>query len=93
MTINREDIARIINGLAAAISLVVALALPVGYGLVAYHDLSDVLSFKAKVKASALNGLIASTPDLWMYAENQMQGLMSREPVLLEEEHIRVLDD
>ena len=93
MTINREDIARIINGLAAAISLVVALALPVGYGLVAYHGLSDVLSFKAKVKASALNGLIASTPDLWMYAENQMQGLMSREPVLLEEEHIRVLDD
>ena len=93
MTINREDIARIINGLTVAISLLVALALPIGYGLVAYHDRSDALSFKAKVKASALDGLIASTPDLWMYAENQMQGLMSREPVLLEEEQIRVLDD
>ena len=92
MTTDKAQIARIFNRLAATLALLVALALPLAYGLLAYDDLSDSLTFKAKVKASALNGLIVTTPDLWMYAENQLQGLISREPVLLEEERIRVLD-
>lgn len=92
MTINKEDIARVVNRLAVTISLLVALCLPLTYGMLAYRDLSAELTFKAKVKASALNGLIASAPDLWVYAENRMQGLISREPVLLDNEAIAVRD-
>lgn len=92
MTTDREGTARIINGLAAAISLLVALSLPLGYGLVAYHHRSEELSFKARVKASALNDWIATTPDLWRYAESQLPSLLAREPVRLEAEQIRVLD-
>ena len=93
LTINKEDIARIISGQAATISLLLALCLPLGYGLVAYHDRAEELSAKARIEAAALNGLIAAAPDSWMYAENQMQSLMARESVRLDEEQIRVLDD
>ena len=92
MTTDRRDIARILNRLAVTLALVVAISLPVSFGLIAYNDLSDSLSFKAKVKAAAFNGLIASSPDLWMYAENQMNGLIQREPFLYEGERIEVRD-
>lgn len=62
MTTKRKNIARIINGLAAAISLLVALSLPVGCGLVVYTQRGDELSFKAEIKAAALSLLIAAAP-------------------------------
>ncbi len=93
MTANREDIARIINRLAAAISLLVALSLPVGYALVAYTHLSDELSFKAEIKASTLDGVIAFMPDRWKYAEKRLQTLLASEPVRFADEQIRVYDE
>ena len=92
MKINREDIARIINGLAVAVSLLVALCQPLGYGLVAYHDRVEDLSAKARVEAAALNGLIAAAPDSWRYAESPLRGLLAREPVRFEDELVRVFD-
>lgn len=92
MTNDRADIAHILNRLAITLALVVAILFPVSFGLIAYNDLSDSLSFKAKVKTAAFNGLIASSPDLWMYAENQMNGLIQREPFLHEDERIEVRD-
>ena len=92
MTNDRTDIARILNRLAAALALVVVISLPTSFGLVAYNNLSDSLDFKAEAKAAAFNGLIASTPDLWMYAENQISGLIQREPFLRGDERIEVRD-
>ena len=92
VTDRQEDIAHIINCLAATISLLVALCLPLGYGLLAYHDRSAALSFKARVEASALNGLIATAPERWMTAESALRSVLSREPVRLEEEQVRVFD-
>jgi PAS domain S-box-containing protein len=87
-----ERIARIINRFSVAIACVVALSLPLGYALISLHDLEEALDFKARVKASALSTLIASNPDVWQFAENRIQGLISREPVPLEHEWLRVLD-
>ncbi|MBS1230004.1 MAG: domain S-box protein [Proteobacteria bacterium] len=92
MKIKREDIARIINGVAAAISLLLALCLPLGYGLVAYHDRAEELSAKARTAAAALNGLIAAAPDSWRYAEGPLRGLLARKSGRLEDEQIRVFD-
>lgn len=83
---------RAINCLALVIALVVALGIPIGYFYISYHDIVDAIDFKAKVKASALSGLIASNPDLWVFAENRLQGLISREPVPLGNEVVQVIN-
>jgi diguanylate cyclase (GGDEF)-like protein/PAS domain S-box-containing protein len=81
-----------VHHFALAMALLVALSIPLGFGIVSYQDITESLNFKAKVKASALSSLIASNPDVWMYAENRIQGLISREPVPLADELVQVLD-
>lgn len=88
----RDPVARIITRLALIVGLVVTVSLPLLYLATAFRDASDVLAFKAKIKATALSGLIASAPDDWIFAENRIQGLVSREPVPLEHEQIKVFD-
>ena len=90
--VSKQDIARIINRLAVAISLLVALSLPVGCCLVAYHHRGDELSFAAKAKAAALDELIAAAPDRWMSAEGRLPALLARESVRSSDEQIRVVD-
>ncbi|MFA7281551.1 MAG: EAL domain-containing protein [Sterolibacterium sp.] len=92
MSARKDPVAQIITRLATVVALVVAISLPLGYMMVALENASQSLEFKARVKASALNGLIASTPDIWMFAENRIQGLISREPVPLETELVQVFD-
>ena len=89
----KQDIARIINGLAVVISLLVALSLPIGYGLVAYTHRGDELSFKARIKALTVSGLIAAAPDRWQFAENRLQSLLAREPIRFADGQIGVFDD
>lgn len=91
--LSKQDIARIINGLAVAISLLVALSLPIGYGLVAYTHRGDELSFKARVKALTVNALIAAAPDRWQFAENRLQSLLAREPIRFADGQVGVFDD
>lgn len=87
-----DKIERLIHRFALGVALLVALSIPLGYWLVAYQGISDSLDFKAKVKASALSSLIASTPDVWVFAENRIQGLISREPVPLDDELVEVFE-
>jgi diguanylate cyclase (GGDEF)-like protein/PAS domain S-box-containing protein len=87
-----NEVGRVITRLALLLALVVGLGIPAGYWLTAHTSFSETLTFKARVKASALNGLIADAPELWVFAENRMQGLIAREPVPLTSELIEVLD-
>ena len=87
-----NQLAKILTRLAIMISALVGLSLPIGYGLVAYNDLSESLAFKAKIKAHAQSDLINTLPDIWMYAENQIYGILSREPVMLDNELIQIFD-
>ena len=92
MQAHREGVARIITRLALIVGLAVAISLPLIYALTAFSDASEGLAFKAKIKASAFTSLIASNPDEWFFAENRIQGLISREPVALDDEQIRIFD-
>jgi diguanylate cyclase (GGDEF)-like protein len=82
----------IVTRVALAVALVVTLAPPLGYWITAYKDFGGGLEFKAKVKATALSDLIATSPELWMYAENRLQGLLVREAFPLDTELVRVYD-
>lgn len=88
-----DKVLTIVTRVALLVALAVALAPPVGYWVVAYNDFSGQLQFKARVKATALAGLIATNPDVWMYAENRLQGLLTSEPVPLDTEAVEVYDD
>ncbi|MGD9825125.1 MAG: EAL domain-containing protein [Desulfobacter sp.] len=37
--------------------------------------------------------MITTLPQTWMFAENRMQGILAREPVLLENEFVQIFDD
>ncbi len=74
------------------VAALVAVSLPLGYALTAFGDITNSLSFKARVKASALETMIAANPRMWMFAENRMQGLIEREPVPLEGELVQIFD-
>jgi len=87
-----NKLVRILTRLAIVISILVGISLPIGYGLTAYNNLSELLSFKAKIKASAHTDLITTLPETWMYAENRIHGLLSREPVVLSNELIEIFD-
>jgi diguanylate cyclase (GGDEF)-like protein/PAS domain S-box-containing protein len=93
MTLRGADHATsVINRMAIFIAIIVAISLPAGYAWTSLTSAAAALEFKAKVKAASLNGLISSSPDIWMLAENRIQGLISREPVPLAEEHIQIID-
>jgi PAS domain S-box-containing protein len=83
---------RHIHRFALTTALLLTLSIPFGYGLVSYRDYADSLDFKARVKASTLSALVASNPDTWMFAENHLQGLLSREPVPLDAEFVQIID-
>jgi diguanylate cyclase (GGDEF)-like protein len=87
-----DHIIHFIKRLSVVISVVIGLSLPLGYVAIAYQDLSDSLSFKAKIKAIGQSELITQLPDTWMYAENRTQGILKREPVLLDKELIELFD-
>ena len=90
--LSHDQIASIVRRMTLVVALVVAFSLPLGYWVIMFRDLSANLQFKAKVKATAFSSLIAGNPELWIYAENQMQGRLTREPVPLETELIQVYD-
>lgn len=88
-----DRVASVVSRVALLVASLVAVALPLAYALIAYADFSHDLEFKAKVKATAFSGLITSSPDVWMFAENRMQGLLAREPVPLNSEAVHVYDE
>ncbi len=85
-------LSRFLTRLAAIIAVLVGVSLPIGYSLVAYHDLSESLIFKAQIKAHAQEDLITTLPETWMYAENRIQGILTREPVVLSNQQIQIFD-
>ena len=87
-----ERVARIVTRLAAVVAGIVILGLPAGFAAISLRELRSQIEFKAQVKAAALAELVATMPDAWMYAENRIQGLVSREPVPLRNEWLRVID-
>jgi len=81
---------RTIQRVALLLAFLTVLSIPLGYWFASHGDLAAALDFKARVKAAALSSLIASNPDTWMFAENRVQGLISREPVPLADEIVQV---
>lgn len=92
MQARSDRIARVITRLAVGVAVLAVISAPLGYSLIVLRDVNRELEFKARVKATALSGLIAENPDAWMFAKNRLEGLMAREPVPLAGEQVEVFD-
>ena len=92
MDLNNNQLTRFLTRLSIIISVLVGTSVPISYGLIAYYDLGESLSFKAQIKANSQTELITSMPDMWMYAENRIQGLLKRAPVVFDNELVQLFD-
>lgn len=92
MSPHNDLLARFITRYAIMVASLVVLTIPMGYFINTYIDTGNALAFKAEVKSNVLNDLISDSPDTWMYAENRINGLISREPVILKSEFVEVFD-
>jgi len=93
MQARSDRIARVITRLAVGVAVLAVISAPLGYSLTVLRDVNRELEFKARVKATALSGLIAENPDAWMFAKNRLEGLITREPVPLAGEQVEVFDN
>lgn len=92
MTPDNNLLTRFLVRLSAIIAVLVGISLPIGYSVIAYHNLAESLVFKARIKAHGQGELITTMPDTWMYAENRIQGILKREPVVLDNELVQLYD-
>jgi diguanylate cyclase (GGDEF)-like protein/PAS domain S-box-containing protein len=92
MTPEKNQLTRFLSRLSTVIAVLVGISLPIGYGLVAYNNLAESLVFKAQIKAHGQGELITTMPGTWMYAENRIQGMLKREPLVLDNELLQLYD-
>ena len=85
-----DRVSLIITRLAAIVAVLVTISLPLGYGVISFKNFSATLEFEAKVKAHALTGLVASSPDSWMFDEPRIRALISRDLVAFNDERVQV---
>ena len=60
-------LAGIVTRFALAISFLVATALPVGYAIKEFGDMSDRMMLRAKAKAASIGRLVTANPELWHF--------------------------
>ncbi|MBR0665491.1 EAL domain-containing protein [Roseomonas hellenica] len=68
---------RFVTGLAAAISIAIALTLPAVHFWSAWHREFATVNAEATLAAAEVSALASRTPGLWEYQEHRLQGLLS----------------
>ena len=68
---------RIVTALAAAIALAVGVALPAAYFLSAYATRHAEIAAEGKLAAAAISQLASRNPELWMFENARIRGLLT----------------
>ena len=68
---------RIVTALAAVIALAVGVVLPAAYFLSTYATMHAEIAAEGKLAATAISGLASSNPELWMFENARVRGLLS----------------
>ncbi len=79
--------------LAAVFSIIIALALPLGYLLLSWEHQSAALETEAEINARLITQLINNNPRMWWAEELRLLDILERRPGTGEGEIRRVLDD
>ncbi len=84
--------ARIVNGIAAIVALVVTFSLPWIYFALTYIYQASALETTAEIKAHIVTELIDSSPTMWRYQDRYLTDLLERGPAGSRDEGQRILD-
>ena len=84
---------RIVTILAIVVSATIAVAMPAGYFAVAYTGVDASVQTKADVKAASISRVVITTPKLWRFQEHRLEAILARQPIRLQDETARVLDE
>ena len=68
---------RIVTALAAVIALAVGVVLPAAYFLSAYATRHAEIAAEGKLAAAAISQLASSNPELWMFENARIRGLLT----------------
>lgn len=82
----------LIRGMAAALTALILLAVPLGYFALGYSALLSTTQTKAEIKAELFNQYISKSPEMWRFQEHRLRELLTRFPIELEDEYARIVD-
>lgn len=82
----------LIRGMAAALTTVIVLAVPLGYFALKYSEILSTTQTKAEIKAEIFNQYISNSPEMWRFEEHRLRELLTRFPVELDDEYAQVFD-
>ncbi|HEY5514020.1 MAG TPA: ATP-binding protein [Geomonas sp.] len=85
-------ISRITTRIAATLSVVVALAFPVGYFVISYQFMAGSLEAEAEMNARLVSGVISANPLMWQFEQVRLDELLARRPRVGLAETRRVFD-
>lgn len=89
----RFTVSRITTRLALTISVVLALAFPVGYFFISYQYMDGSLAAESQINSRLVSEIISANPLLWRFEQVRLEELLSRRPSGGIEESRRVFDD
>lgn len=82
----------LIRGMAAALTALIVLAVPLGYFALGYSALLSTTQTKAEIKAELFNQYISNSPEMWRFQEHRLRELLTRFPIELEDEYAQIAD-
>ncbi|MHB9074757.1 MAG: PAS domain S-box protein [Desulfobaccales bacterium] len=88
----QKRIVSITTTLAMALALIIIAGIPLGYFLVKYYNLNEVLKARAETRAIFATQIISNNPDLWQFESIRLEHFLSQETDSGEPEEQRIID-
>ena len=74
----KKNTARIITWLAAIVTGVIVIILPLVYFLLSYQNMAGGIEAEAEINARIVTQIISTHPDIWEYEELRLMEYLSR---------------
>lgn len=88
----QQRIVSITTTLALVLALIIVGGIPLGYFLVKYYNLNEVLKARAEARAIFATQIISNNPDLWQFESIRLEHFLSQETDSGEPEEQRIID-
>lgn len=74
-----------------SISILIGVIVSLGFFFMSYNSFIYDLNFKTKIKAYTLEKLVIESPQYWYLSEGRIEGILKRDPFLIEDEWAEVI--
>ncbi len=89
----QDQMIPLLRRVALGLSLLLAVALPVGYFTLKHANLVEHVQVTAEIKASAVTALVAGNPELWRYQLQRLEEVLRHQLVPIDDDRAIVFDE